>query len=153
MENRITLQLREQYKATAHSRHFIIGVPRDGIVYATFHDMDVIDWAFMGADIGCHGKKEYAVKLRLNDKIAANLFNKAKRIIPVCKLATMESMRRPGFTRGEILEYFLLKEQGIKWDKATMSESHKTGDDIVIDGIGYEVKSWDSTLCRERNFR
>lgn len=149
MENNITRYLRERYTQTAFAHDYIIGVNYKGVIYATFHGESVIEWGFDGAKVE---SGEYAIRYRPNNKQRTRLLETSRLTFPVCTTEELESMKHIGFNRGEVFEMLILKHYGKKWVKRECNDSHKDGADITIDGIPYEIKYEQGTLCKECDF-
>ena len=149
MENNVTRYLRERYTATAFAHNYIIGVNYKGVIYATHHGENVIEWAFDGAkaDTG-----EYAIRYRPNNKQRTRLLETARLVYPVCTTAELEAMKTKEFNRGEAFESLILAHYGKAWTKRENNDKHTDGADIEIDGIAYEIKYEQGTLCRECDF-
>lgn len=143
-----TMYMLNRYTESAYTDKYIIGVNYKGVIYATFHNSAVLPLIVMS------GKTENGlekVRYRPNNKTRDMLLRTATKVLSICTEKELEALNKAvKYNRGEIFEKLVFEKFGQAWHKDSIP--YTEAGDIEIDGIPYQIKYEQATICKESDF-
>ena len=144
IENMITA-----YVQNAFTHHYIIGIKDNGIVKACFTTSEILPH-IMKLATASRGNGA-SVRFKPNNKQREYLKQNAERIENICTVEELENRAEKvgkQKNRGIAFENLLHEKIGEAWKHN--NTSFQTDGDITINGIAYQIKFEQSTLCNEK---
>lgn len=154
-KNTIKAYLVSGYNRHAYTHNYIVGVKRDGLVYACVccnFDLAMLAKAEKGSS---HSDDSWCLRWRANEGHREQVFAAAEQVFAVCTVDELERVAAEISTgrknRGSAFEKVLTEHYGQVWNKDSLP--FYKGADLVVDGVDYQVKYEGCNFTNEKTLR